>query len=70
VKHLDDVAMIALAALATWIVTGHAVLNRGMSVSQEEFILFFLITSGTAFIARAVGSLIWTTIKQIRNARK
>ena len=65
-KHLEDVGMIALAALATWIVTGHAVINRGMSVSQEEFILFFLIASGTAFIARSMGSLICTTIKNIR----
>jgi hypothetical protein len=61
-----DVILLALSVIATWIVTGYAVLQRNMSVSQEEFILFFLIVTGVTFIIRTFVDLSCIVIKGIR----
>jgi hypothetical protein len=61
-----DVILLALSVIATWIVTGYAVLQRNMSVSQEEFILFFLIATGVTFIIRTFVDLSCIVIKGIR----
>jgi hypothetical protein len=62
----SESVLLVVASVISAIVTVYAAIDRHMSITAEDFVLFLLVTVGASFTVKTIAAVIWHVIRQLR----